>query len=232
MPYGFWSKAGLRWRWPRRWDGMPIPLAGGLPSSVRTVRRRWPSSSRGVPPRDRRSAADRTEGSAAGGSSKGWPRLGQLELEGGAQICAGTLRGLPKPQQLPELPAPLGICAETAQEASAQSRRSQAGDLRGGVCRPGGRGAAGGAKVFFVDEAHFRADADLRGKWVLKGEPALVDSTSPRWGEKASYYSAVCLETGEVEWMELEGNSNCCNLRHFPAATEGAARGTIDGDLG
>ena len=81
MPYGFWSKAGLRWRWPRGWDGMPIPLAGGLPSSVRTVRRRWPSSSRGVPPRDRRSAADRTEGSGAGGSSKGWPRLGQLELE-------------------------------------------------------------------------------------------------------------------------------------------------------
>ena len=65
-----------------------------------------------------------------------------------------------------------------------------------------------GAKVFFVDEAHFRADAELRGKWVLKGEPALVDSTSPSYGEKASYYSAVCLETGEVEWMELEGNSN------------------------
>ena len=34
---------------------------------------------------------------------------------------------------------------------------------------------------------------------------ALVDSGSPRYGEKASYYSAVCLETGEVEWMELEG---------------------------
>ena len=32
--------------------------------------------------------------------------------------------------------------------------------------------------------------------------------TSPRYGEKAIYYSAVCLETGEVEWMELEGNSN------------------------
>ena len=65
-----------------------------------------------------------------------------------------------------------------------------------------------GTKVFFADEAHFRADADLRGKWVLKGEPALVDSTSPRWGEKASYYSAVCLETGEVEIMELQGYSN------------------------
>ena len=34
-----------------------------------------------------------------------------------------------------------------------------------------------------------------------------MDSSSPRWGEKASYYSAVCLETGEVEWMELEGNT-------------------------
>ena len=65
-----------------------------------------------------------------------------------------------------------------------------------------------GAKIFFVDEAHFRADADLRGKWVLKGEPALVDSTSPRWGEKACYYSGVCLESGEVEAMEIAGNSN------------------------
>ena len=64
-----------------------------------------------------------------------------------------------------------------------------------------------GARIFFVDEAHFRADADLRGKWVLRGQPALVDSTSPRWGDKASYYSAVCLETGEVEVMELTGNS-------------------------
>ena len=63
-----------------------------------------------------------------------------------------------------------------------------------------------GAKLFFADEAHFQADAGLRGKWVLKGEPALLDSTSPRCGEQASYYSAVCLETGEVAVMELEGN--------------------------
>ena len=55
------------------------------------------------------------------------------------------------------------------------------------------RGEAGrtGGRIFFADEAHFRADAELRGKWVLKGEPALVDSTSPRYGEKASYYSGV-----------------------------------------
>jgi transposase len=78
-----------------------------------------------------------------------------------------------------------------------------------------------GAKIFFADEAHFYADADLRGKWVLKGAPALVDSTSPRWGEKASYYSAVCVETGEVNYLALEGNS-CADtsvafLRHLRA---------------
>jgi len=78
-----------------------------------------------------------------------------------------------------------------------------------------------GAKLFFADEAHFYADADLRGKWVLKGQPALVDSTSPRWGEKASYYSAVCVETGEVETMALVGNStaetSAAFLRHVRA---------------
>ena len=46
-----------------------------------------------------------------------------------------------------------------------------------------------------------------------------MDSNSPRYGEKASYYSAMCLETGEVEWMELEGNSNsetsACFLRQL-----------------
>jgi len=81
---------------------------------------------------------------------------------------------------------------------------------------------ARGAKIFFGDEAHFRADADLRGKWVLRGQPALVDSTSPRWGEKASYYSAVCLETGEVEVMELTGNST--------AATSAAFLGQLRGN--
>jgi len=64
------------------------------------------------------------------------------------------------------------------------------------------------AKVFFVDEAHFRADVELRAKWVLRGEPALADSTSPKLGEKATYYSAVCLETGEVESMLVIDNCN------------------------
>lgn len=65
-----------------------------------------------------------------------------------------------------------------------------------------------GAKIFFADEAHFRADVDLRRQWVLRGQVALVETSSPPFGEKASYYSAVCLETGEVEAMPVVGNTN------------------------
>ena len=76
-------------------------------------------------------------------------------------------------------------------------------------------------------EAHFRADAELRGKWVQQGDPALVDSTSLRYGEKASYYSAVCLETGEVEWMELEGNSNSGTSVDFLKQLKGKHSGPL-----
>ena len=94
-----------------------------------------------------------------------------------------------------------------------------------------------GAKIFFADEAHFRADAELRGKWVLRGEPALVDSSSPRYGEKASYYSAVCLETGEVEWMDASagsagGEQQLRNLGGLSEATEAEALRSAEGDLG
>ena len=73
--------------------------------------------------------------------------------------------------------------------------------------RPCGEARARGAKIFFVDEAHFRADAELRAKWVLRGQPALVATTSPKHGEKATYYSAVCLETGRWRHV-LAGDMN------------------------
>ncbi len=52
-----------------------------------------------------------------------------------------------------------------------------------------------GIKIFFADEAHFQAEADLRGQWVLKGEPAPVSwygagsgglHQPPPWGEGTS----------------------------------------------
>ena len=81
-----------------------------------------------------------------------------------------------------------------------------------------------GEKIFFADEAHFRADAELRGKWVLRGEPALVDSTSPRYGEKASYYSAVCLETGQGGVDGTGGEQQLRNVGSLPGAVEGEAQ--------
>lgn len=72
-----------------------------------------------------------------------------------------------------------------------------------------------GAKILFVDEAHFRADAELRAKWVLRGEEALVDSSSPRLGEKVTYYSAVCLETGSVDVMEVADTTTAASSLAF-----------------
>lgn len=74
-----------------------------------------------------------------------------------------------------------------------------------------------GARIFFVDEAHFRADGDLRRLWTLRGQPALIDSSSPKYGEKASFYSAVCLETGEVFASALTGNSCAATSAQFLA---------------
>jgi hypothetical protein len=31
-----------------------------------------------------------------------------------------------------------------------------------------------GASIWFVDEAFFRADVDLRGLWMLKGRPTML----------------------------------------------------------
>ena len=88
------------------------------------------------------------------------------------------------------------------------------------------------ARILFADEAHFRADAELRGKWVLRGEPALVDSTSPRYGEKASYYSAVCLEYGRGRLDGTGWQQQLWNLGCLPEATEGEAFRAFERDLG
>ena len=43
-----------------------------------------------------------------------------------------------------------------------------------------------GAKIFFADEAHFRADAELRGKWVLHGESASRFHEGRLWWTRAA----------------------------------------------
>jgi transposase len=84
-----------------------------------------------------------------------------------------------------------------------------------------------GGRIFFVDEAHFRADGDVRGLWVPRGQEALFASVSPRWGEKARYYSAVCLETGAVLGWELTGNSDAATSVTFLTKLRTASPGPL-----
>ena len=55
-----------------------------------------------------------------------------------------------------------------------------------------------------------------------------MDSNNPKHGEKASYYSTVCLETSEVEWTELEGNSNGENSVAFLEQLRERHRGRLN----
>ena len=161
-----------------------------------------------VPPRPRRRPAGPSEGCGRGAARKGWHQLGELELESGAEIVQERFgRSLSRSSCLNYLHR-LGFVLKRLRNNFLKADEAKREAFVAAYAALLIEARQVGAKIFFGDEAHFRADADLRGKWVLKGEPALVDSTSPRWGEKASYYSAVCLETGEVEVMEMEGNSN------------------------
>ena len=194
---------------------MPTPLANGPGHSPRAVPRHWFLNRLVVPPaldgeqRAELKAAVQgfPEQAGIGLSNWNWKSVGQFVEERfglalSRSTCLSYLHRLgfvlkrPKKRLVKADPARREAFVAEYAALAAAARRT-------------------GAKIFFADEAHFRADGDLRGKWMLKGEPALVDSTSPRRGEKASYYSAVCLETGEVAVMELEGNSNAATSAAF-----------------
>ena len=194
---------------------MPIPLANGPRRSRSAVRRRWLLSSREVPPALNEEQQAELKRAVQGSPSQGGIDLSNwnwkvvrrfVEERFGLSLCRssclnylhrlGFVLKRPKKRLVKADPVRREAFVSEYAALTAAARRT-------------------GVKIFFADEAHFRADADLRGKWVLKGEPALADSTSPRRDEKASYYSAVCLETGEVEVMELEGNSNSATSAAF-----------------
>ena len=124
-----------------------------------------------------RGATGRIEGGGAGIAVASGHRLVQLELEGGPPVCAAPLRVGAEPEWLSELPAPLGICAETVQETFTQGRTQSGAKLLWRSIALKAATRRTGAKIFFADEARFPADGGLRARWVLKGEPALVDST-------------------------------------------------------
>ncbi len=185
---------------------MPIPLANGPRRSRSADRRRWLLSSREVPPALNEEQQAELKGAVQGSPSQGGIDLSNWNWKAVRRFVEERFGlSLSRSSCLKYLHR-LGFVLKRPQKRLVKADPVRREALVSEYAALTAAARRTGVKIFFADEAHFRADADLRGKWVLKGEPALVDSTSPRRGEKASYYSAVCLETGEV--MELEGNSN------------------------
>ena len=133
----------------------------------------------GGSPRPRRGAAGGIEGDGAGTAHYVGHRLGQLELVSRVAVCPRTLRHQPELSSCLNCLHRLGFAFKRPKKrllkvaaekryafvAEYASLKSQAQEF--------------GAKIFFADEAHFREDAELRCKWVLKGQPVLVDSDQP-----------------------------------------------------
>ena len=97
-----------------------------------------------------------------------------------------------------------------------------------------------GVKVFFADEAHFRADAELRGKWVLKGEPAPVSGYGAGFG---GFHQPKLRGEGQLLLGGVFGDrrggvdgaggkQQLGRLGRLPEATEGEASQALEGDLG
>ena len=82
------------------------------------------------------------------------------------EICPRALRTLAEQQQLPELLASVGFCPEAAEETflEADDAKWEAFVTTYAALLTEARQL--GTEIFFADEAHSRADADLRGKWV------------------------------------------------------------------
>ena len=152
---------------------MPTPLANGPRHLRKAVRGRGLLSSREVPPRAERGSAGRIEGGGAGVAIASRHRPIELELEGGAAICVGPLRVVAEPEQLSELPAPAGVCAETPQAATAQGGSGAAGSLRGRV-----GGADGGGPTDWGQDI-FRRRGPLSGGWGSAGQVGVAGGTVP-----------------------------------------------------
>ena len=96
-----------------------------------------------------------------------------------------------------------------------------------------------GGKIFFADEAHFRADAELRGKWVLKGEPAPRFQGAGSGGlEQPAAWREGQLLLGGVPGDGgggvdgTGGQQQLRDLGRLPDATEGKILRAAEGDLG
>ena len=111
---------------------------------------------------------------------------GIVMANGIASVCFRTVWHQPEPQQLPAGFTGWGLPASAPRSGCSRLMSPSWRSTPSCGRRPNGHGA----RIFFAD-GQLPGDAELLAEGY-----ALVDSSSPRY-EKASYYSAVCLETME-----------------------------------
>src|SRR5512140_690650 len=99
---------------------MPTRWAIGWPTSSEAARRVWPLSKPGAPPRPQRGPTGPVEGGCASGTRSSGHRPGELELESGTRVRSAAFQPRAGAQQLSELPAPFGLCAEAPEEAAGE----------------------------------------------------------------------------------------------------------------
>ena len=89
-----------------------------------------------------------------------------------------------------------------------------------------------GARIFFVDEAHFRADAELRGKWGAAWRAGLGGLKQPAlWREGQLLLGGVPGDRrGGVDGAG--GEQQLRNIGRVPEAIEREARRAVERDLG
>ena len=102
----------------------------------------------------------------------------------------------------------LGFAFKRPKKRLIKADAAKRGSFRGGVRRPVGRGAPVWGQDILRRRSPLPCGRGTAGQVGAEGRASLGGLQQPALRRKASYYSAVCLETGEVEWMELEGNSN------------------------
>ena len=130
-------------------------------------------------------------GVAGLGMANWTPRLAQEE--GGASVFLGTVWHQPEPQQLFELPAPVGVCFKASREAAGQGGCGHTGGIRSGVHRPAAGSQADWRQGILCRRGHFLADAKLRAKGGVEGRAGIGGLHQPAvWREGQLLYSAVC----------------------------------------
>ena len=176
-PSGCWPRAGRQRRRREAVFGSVVDRTHHRPVERRPSVEGGPAalifeqSGGSTPPRLTRGSGTELKLADAGVAGAGRYPTGQLVLERSRQFVwerFGT--SLSRSSCLNWLHR-LGFAFKRAQDSGCMpGGRGQTEVIRGGVRRSCGRRLERTeARIFFADEAHFRADAELRGKWVLRG---------------------------------------------------------------